>query len=116
MSSASNDTAAIQSTPLEDDSIPHGPERLVGLEDLSAPRAPSPAAPAVGDSGDGIHETPYRPFNEHFSHHNGGGGTGAPQSDGDATEDRCYSPLYGENQTFSWSLPVMVYHGADSVT
>jgi len=101
VSSPSNDTAAIQSTPLEDGSFPPGPERLVALEDLSAPSAPSPAAPAVGD---GIHEAPYRPFNEHFSHHNGGGDTGAPQPDGDATEDRCYSPLYGENQTLSGSL------------
>ncbi|KAL4894187.1 fungal-specific transcription factor domain-containing protein [Aspergillus ambiguus] len=93
VSSPSSDTPAIQSAPLGDGSFPPGPERLVALKDVSVPSGPSPTAPAVGDTGDGI-ETPYRPFNEHFSHHNGGD-TGASQPDGDAT-DKCYSPLYGD--------------------
>ena len=100
VSSPSNRDPATQSTPLGDDSFPPGPERLVALKDLSGPSGPSTTSPAVGATGDGI-ETPYRPFNEHFSHHYEGD-TGASQLDGDATDKRC-SPLYGENQTFSWS-------------
>jgi hypothetical protein len=100
VSSPSNNESAIQSTLLGDGSFPPGPERLVPLKDLSVPSEPSPTAPAVGDTGDSI-ENSYRPFNEHFSHHNGGD-MGASQLDGDTT-DKCCSPLYGMNQTISWS-------------
>lgn len=100
VSSPSNNDPAIQSTPLGDGGFPPGPERLVALKDLSVPSGRSPTTPAVGDTGNSI-ENSYRPFNEHFSHHNGGD-TGASQLDGDAT-DECCSPLYGKNQTISWS-------------
>ncbi|QRD87264.1 fungal-specific transcription factor [Aspergillus flavus] len=93
VSSPSNNDPAIQSTPLGDGGFPPGPERLVALKDLSVPSGRSPTTPAVGDTGNSI-ENSYRPFNEHFSHHNGGD-TGASQLDGDAT-DECCSPLYGD--------------------
>lgn len=102
VSSPSNSNPAVQSTPLEGRSFPLGPERLVAPEDLSVRSGHSPTAPLVDDTGDGT-ETPYHSFNEHFSHHNGGGDTGTSQPDGDVA-DKCYSPLYGENQTFSWSF------------
>ncbi|KAE8409166.1 fungal-specific transcription factor domain-containing protein [Aspergillus pseudonomiae] len=81
VSSPSNNESAIQSTPLGDGSFP------------PSASGPSPTAPAVGDTGDSI-DNSYRPFNEHFSHHNGGD-MGASQLDGDAT-DKCCSPLYGD--------------------
>ncbi|GKZ48713.1 hypothetical protein AbraIFM66951_000797 [Aspergillus brasiliensis] len=92
-SSPSNDIPAVQSTPLEGHSFPPGPERPIPSEDLSVPSRPNPAAPSVDDTGVG-NETPYHPFNEHFSHGNGGD-TDTSQPGGDAT-DKSYSPLYGD--------------------
>jgi hypothetical protein len=95
----SNGSPAVLSTPLEDRGFSLGPERLVASEDLSVRSGRSPTAPSVEDTGDGT-ETPYHPFNEHFSHHNGDS-TGTSQPDGDVV-DKCYSPIYGENQRSSW--------------
>ncbi|PGH11781.1 hypothetical protein AJ79_04682 [Helicocarpus griseus UAMH5409] len=88
-----NGNSAVQSTPLEGPDFPLGPERLAATEDLSVRSGQSPASPLVDDTGDGT-ETPYHPFNEHFSHHNGGD-TGTSQPDG-GVADKCYSPLYGD--------------------
>ncbi|GLA72663.1 hypothetical protein AtubIFM55763_003545 [Aspergillus tubingensis] len=88
-----NNEPAIQSTLPGNGSFPPGPERLVALKEPSVPSGRSPIAPAVGNTGDSIGNS-YSPFNEHFSHHNGGD-TGASQLDGDAT-DECCSPLYGD--------------------
>ncbi|EAW17083.1 Zn(II)2Cys6 transcription factor [Aspergillus fischeri NRRL 181] len=93
VSSPSNGNAAVQSTPLEGSSFPPGPERLGASEDLSVRSGQTPTALSIDETGDGT-ETPYHPFNEHFSHHNGGG-TGTSQPVGD-TADKCYSPLYGD--------------------
>ncbi|CAI7635463.1 Transcription factor [Penicillium manginii] len=89
----SNGSPAVLSTPLEDRGFSLGPERLVASEDLSVRSGRSPTAPSVEDTGDGT-ETPYHPFNEHFSHHNGDS-TGTSQPDGDVV-DKCYSPIYGD--------------------
>lgn len=99
VSSPSNGSLAVQSTPLEGRSFSPGPERLVVSKNSSARRGQSPTAPSADDTGDGT-ETPYHPFNEHFSHHNEDE-TGTLQTEGDVI-DKCYSPLYGKNQTSSW--------------
>ncbi|KAJ5187966.1 Transcription factor [Penicillium cf. griseofulvum] len=89
----SNGSSAVRSTPLEDRSFSPAPERVVASEDLPVRSGRGPTAPSVEDTGDGT-ETPYHPFNEHFSHHNGGS-TGTSQPDGDVA-DKCYSPIYGD--------------------
>ncbi|EAA66195.1 hypothetical protein AN1077.2 [Aspergillus nidulans FGSC A4] len=93
VSSPSNGRPAVQSTPLEGRSFSPRPERLVVSEDLSARRRQSPTAPSADETGYGT-ETPYHPFNEHFSHHNEDE-TGTLQTQGDVI-DTCYSPLYGD--------------------
>lgn len=94
----SNGSPAVRCTPLEGHSFSPVAERLVASENPSVRNEQSPTAPSDGDTGDGT-ETPYHPFNEHFSHHNGGG-TGTSQTDGEVA-DECYSPIYGENQISS---------------
>lgn len=111
---------AAQNTLLEDRSFSPDPERVVASEpeDLSVPSRRSPTAPSVEDTdtGDGT-EAAYHPFNEHFSHHNGGS-TDKSQPDGDVA-DKCYSPIYGENRIFNrdWGIlaPPMVRYDADSI-
>jgi hypothetical protein len=91
---------------VEGRSFPLGPERLVASEELPVRSGESPTSPLVDETGDGT-ETPYRPFNEHFSHHNGGG-TGTSQPGGDMA-DKCYSPLYGEYQTFESDIQLVFW-------
>ena len=86
---------------MESRSFSPGPERLVAPGDLSVRCGQSSTAPSADDTGDDT-ETPYYPFNEHFSHHNEGD-TGRLQPDGDVA-DKSYSPLYGKDQTFSGYL------------
>ncbi|KAJ5158890.1 Transcription factor [Penicillium coprophilum] len=100
----SNGSPTVRSTPLEDRSFSPGPERVVASEDLPVRTGWSPTAPSVEDTGDGT-DTPYHPFNEHFSHHNGGS-TGTSQPDGDVA-DKCYSPIYGENQISTWDQGIL---------
>lgn len=111
-----NNEPAIQSTLPGNGSFPPGPERLVTLKELSVPSGRSPIAPTVGNTGDSIGNS-YSPFNEHFSHHNGGD-TGASQLDGDAT-DECSRYMVSTKQLICSQeilAPVMVHHGADSAT
>jgi hypothetical protein len=97
----SNGSPAVRCTPKGGHSFSPGPERLVASENLSVRNGQSPTAPSADDTGDGT-ETPYHPFNEHFSHGNGGG-TSTSQTEGEGA-DECYSPIYGENQISSWNL------------
>jgi len=112
----SSGNLAVRSTLLEDRSFSPGPERVVASEDLSVRSTRSPTDPSVENTADGT-ETPYHPFNEHFSHHNGGS-TDTSQADGDVA-DKCYSPIYGEDQIFNWDwgilAPVTVRYDADSI-
>ncbi|KAL4754936.1 hypothetical protein BDW72DRAFT_200337 [Aspergillus terricola var. indicus] len=93
VSSPSNGNPAVQSTPLGGHTFSPGPKRIAASEDVSARSAQSPTAPSADDTGDGT-ETPYHPFNEHFSHHSDGD-TGTLHPEGDVV-DKCYSPLYGD--------------------
>ncbi|KAL4985589.1 fungal-specific transcription factor domain-containing protein [Aspergillus falconensis] len=93
VSSPPNGNSMVQSTSLEDRGFPPGPERLVASEHLSVRSGQIPTAPSADDTGDGA-ETPYHPFNEHFSHHIEGE-TATFQPDGDVADKR-YSPLYGD--------------------
>lgn len=91
--SPSNGAPVVRGSPLEG-SILLDPDNLVASEGRSARGGHNPTAPLVDTIGDGA-DTPYQPFNEHFSHHGGEGDTDTPHNGEDVLES-CYSPLYGD--------------------